>query len=68
MRWILLRNMREVKSVRKDDWVGVDTSILGDDYLSMFPRYEILERNVIPFGYQTVVDFHSEILLLKIKV
>jgi hypothetical protein len=66
-RWILLRNMREGKQLRKNDWVGVDTPILGDDYLAMLPAYELLERNVIPFGYQTVDGFHSELLLLKRK-
>lgn len=66
-RWILLRNMREGKNVRKNDWVGVDTPILGNDYLAMLPGYELVERNVIPFGYQTVDGFHSELLLLKLK-
>jgi putative sugar O-methyltransferase len=64
-RWVLLRNMREGKQIRKDGGVGVDTPILGDDYLSMLPGYELVERNVIPFGYRTVDDFHSELLLLK---
>lgn len=64
-RWILLRNMREGKQLRKNDWVGVDTPILGDDYLAMLPAYELVARNVVPFGYQTVDGFHSELLLLK---
>lgn len=67
VRWILLRNMREGKQLRKNDWVGVDTPILGDDYLAMLPQYELVERNVIPFGYQTVDAFNSELLLLKRK-
>jgi putative sugar O-methyltransferase len=66
-RWILLRNMREGKQLRKNDWVGVETPILGDDYLTMLPGYELVERNVIPFGYQTVDGFHSELLLLRLK-
>lgn len=66
-RWILLRNMREGKQLRKNDWVGVDTPILGDDYLAMLPGYELVERNVLSFGYQTVDGFHSELLLLKRK-
>jgi hypothetical protein len=65
--WVLLRNMREGKQLRKDDWVGVDTPILGDDYLDMLPCYELVERNVIPFGYRTVDGFHSELLLLKLR-
>lgn len=66
-RWILLRNMREGKNVRKNDGVGVDTPILGDDYLAMLPDYELIERSVVPFGYQTVDGFHSELMLLKRK-
>lgn len=64
-RWVLLRNIREGKQLRKDDGVGVDTPILGDDYLAMLPGYELVERNVLPFGYRTVDGFHSELLLLK---
>jgi putative sugar O-methyltransferase len=64
-RWVLLRNMREGKQIRRDGGVGVDTPILGDDYLTMLPGYELVERSVFPFGYRTVDDFHSELLLLK---
>lgn len=64
-RWVLLRNLREGKQLRKNDWVGVDTPTLGDDYLAMLPGYELVERNVWPFGYQTVDGFNSELLLLR---
>ena len=67
-RWILLRNLREGKQLRKLDGVGVDTPILGDDYLEMLPGYALVERNVLPFGYQTVDGYHSELLLLKRRV
>jgi hypothetical protein len=66
-RWVLLRNMKEGKNIRKDNGVGVITPILGDDYLSMLPGYELVERNVLPFGYQTVDGFNSELILLKLK-
>lgn len=66
-RWILLRNIKEGKNIRKSDGVGVLTPILGDDYVSMLPGYELIERSVIPFGYQTVDGFNSELLLFKIK-
>ena len=66
-RWVLLRNLREGKQVRKDGSVGVDSPILSDDYLGMLPDYELVERNVLPFGHRTVDDFHSEILLLRRK-
>jgi putative sugar O-methyltransferase len=66
-RWILLRNLREGKQLRRHDSVGVETAILGDDYLGMLPEYSLVERNVFPFGYRTVDGFHSELLLLKRK-
>jgi putative sugar O-methyltransferase len=66
--WILLRNMREGKQVRKSpNEVGVETPILSEDYLSMLPEYELIERNVFPYGYQTVDGYHSELLLLRRK-
>lgn len=67
-RWILLRNMREGKELRKNGWVGVKTPILSNDYLEMLPGYELVERNVLPFGYRTVDGYHSELLLLRRKV
>jgi putative sugar O-methyltransferase len=67
-KWVLLRNMREGKNKRKDkDSIGVETPILTDDYLAMLKGYELLERNVVPFGYKTVDDFNSELLLFKLK-
>jgi hypothetical protein len=59
--------MREGKQLRKNDWVGVDTPILADDYIAMLPGYELVERNVFPFGYKTVDGYHSELFLLKRK-
>jgi putative sugar O-methyltransferase len=67
VRWILLRNMREGKQQRKGNSVGVETPLLGDDYLAMLDGYELVERNVHPFGYQTVDGFNSDLLLLKRK-
>ena len=65
-RWLLLRNIREGKQIRKDTGsVGVDTPIVSDDYLAMLPGYELVERNVLPFGYRTVDGYHSELLLLR---
>jgi hypothetical protein len=51
-RWVFLCNIREGKEVRKDNSsIGVNTLILSDDYPAMMPGYELLERNVLPFGY-----------------
>ncbi len=65
-KWVLLRNMKEGKNKRKDkNSVGVDTPILGDDYQTMLKNYELIDRNVIPFGFKTVDNFHSELLLFR---
>ena len=64
-RWVLLRNLREGKNVRKNGGVGVEKPILSDDYLTMLPGYELVDRNVHPFGYKTVDGYHSELLLLR---
>ncbi|NQT71706.1 MAG: putative sugar O-methyltransferase [Chloroflexi bacterium] len=65
-RWVLLRNIREGKQVRKwNSSVGVNNPILTNDYLAMLPGYELVERNVLPFGYRTVDGYHSELLLMR---
>lgn len=67
-RWVLLRNIREGKQLRRPGQLaGVETPILGDDYLAMLPDYELVDRNVHPYGFQTVDGFHSELLLLRRK-
>jgi putative sugar O-methyltransferase len=67
-RWVLLRNLREGMIVRKDNSsFGVNTPIMSDNYLAMLPGYELVECNVLPFGYRTVDGFHSEVLLLRCK-
>jgi putative sugar O-methyltransferase len=65
-RWVLLRNMLEGKQKHGEGhWAGVKTPILGNDYPPMLPGYELVERNVLPFGYRTVDGYHSELLLLR---
>ena len=67
-RWVLLRNMREGKQVRKNNGsVGVTSPIISDDYLSMLPKYDLVARNIFPFGHQTVDGYHSELMLLRRK-
>jgi len=68
-RWVLLRNMREGKQKRgHDSEVGVETPILSEDYLDMLPDYELVERNVLCYGYRTVDGYHSELFLLRRKL
>lgn len=67
-KWVLLRNMREGKNIRKDNHsLGVEIPILSEDYKTMLKDYELVDRSVIPFGYKTVDHFHSELLLFKRK-
>jgi putative sugar O-methyltransferase len=66
-RWVLLRNMREGKQIQKEGHVGVKTPIRSDDYVQMLPNYQLVARNVHPFGYETVDGFHSELQLFKRK-
>lgn len=67
-KWVLLRNIREGKNVRKDSSSeGVETPIRSDDYTAMLKDYELIDQNVIPFGFKTVDGFHSELLLFKRK-
>ena len=66
-RWVLLRNMREGKQKRKTGGVGVETPITSEDYQDMLPAYDLVARNVHPYGYKTVDGFHSELMLFKRK-
>ena len=66
-RWVLLRNMREGKQKQRAGHVGVKTPIRSDDYLDMLPNYRLVERNVHPFGFETVDGFHSELQLFQRK-
>lgn len=64
--WILLRNLREGHRKRPADGrAGVETPVRGDDYLAMLPKFELVDRQVHPFGYRTVDGFHSELMLLR---
>jgi putative sugar O-methyltransferase len=66
--WILLRNMREGKQVKKTaEDIGVKQPILTDDYIRMLPNYQLISRQVHPFGFKTVDNYHSELLLFKRK-
>jgi putative sugar O-methyltransferase len=64
-RWILLRNMREGKQKKRDGHAGVVNPIQTDDYLDMLPKYKLINRNIHPFGYETVDGFNSELMILK---
>ena len=64
-RWVLPRNSREGKQLRKTGSVDVASPILGNDYLAMLPGYEVMARDMHTFGYRSVDGHHSELLLLR---
>ncbi|CAM3894679.1 putative sugar O-methyltransferase [Rheinheimera salexigens] len=67
-KWILLRNIKEGKQVKLNpEDLGVEQPILTDDYIDMLPNYQLVTRQVLPFGFKTVDNFHSELLLFKRK-
>ena len=67
--WILLRNMKEGKQkLTSKNKVGVIKPIKSENYIELLKKYYLLiERNTIEFGYRTVDNFNSELLLFKIK-
>ena len=64
---ILLRNMKEGKQKATKATVGVISPIMSEDYGKFLPHYELVSSNIIPFGYTTMDDFNSELLLFKRK-
>ena len=64
---VLLRNMREGKQKATKESTGVISPIVTDDYSKFLPDYELIGSNVLPFGYTTVDDFNSELLVFKRK-
>ena len=64
---ILLRNMKEGKQKATKDNVGVISPVINDDYGRFLPGYELVDINVVPFGYATVDGFNSELLIFKKK-
>ena len=65
--FLLLRNLREGKQKSIKGSLGVDQPILGDDYLKFFDQYKLRASNTVPFGFQTVDGYNSEIMLLEKK-
>jgi putative sugar O-methyltransferase len=64
--YILLRNLKEGKNLKKCAIVGVEKAIKSEDYVIFLKKnYSIVNRNVIPFGFRTFDNFNSELLLFK---
>ncbi len=66
-KWILLRNIREGKRKKKSkNEHGVEIPIKSKDYIEMIEdKYELINKDVLQFGYKTSDGFHSELLLFK---
>ena len=64
-KYLLLRNMREGKQVVSDSQIGVKKPIKSKDYLKMFANYQLIESSVLEYGFQTVDEFNSELMVLK---
>jgi|TARA_B100002019_G_C21274085_1_gene604153 putative sugar O-methyltransferase len=64
---ILLRNMKEGKQKASKDRVGVISPVTGSDYADFLPDFDQIGSNILPFGYTTVDNFNSELLVFKRK-
>jgi putative sugar O-methyltransferase len=64
--YILLRNLREGKNLKKNKVIGVEKAIKSRDYVNFLKKsYTIVNINVIPFGFRTYDNFNSELMLFK---
>lgn len=68
-KWILLRNIKEGKQKKtKKNKVGVKNPIKSNYYIDILKNnYSLYERNILGFGFKTVDNYNSELLLFKIK-
>ena len=67
-KYVLLRNLKEGKQLATDgSHTGVKKPIKSDDYDTFLPDYQLVSTNVIPFGFQTIDNFNSELKLYKRK-
>jgi len=66
--YILLRNMEEGKRIKSKDYLaGVETPILGDDYNTFLPNYQLVASDSEIFGFVTEDGFHSQLRIYKRK-
>lgn len=63
-KFVLLRNIEEGKKKKdKDTIYGVETPILGNDYDTFLPEYELAASDSEIFGFKTEDNFHSQLRL-----
>ncbi len=64
--FVLLRNLKEGKQKKTDSRPqGVETPILGTDYDTFLPGYNLIDTDTTIFGFLTEDGFHSELRLYK---
>ena len=75
-KYILLRNILEGKKKKEKynknennepTFAGVDEPILGEDYNTYLPNYELVATNSAIFGFITEDGFHSQLRIYKRK-
>lgn len=66
-KFLLLRNLREGKQKATNKSTGVISPVSHKHYSKFLPAYELIGKNVCPFGYSTVDGFNSELLVFKRK-
>ena len=65
-KYILLRNMLEGKRVKSKDFsAGVQEPILGDDYNTFLPSYELVAVDSEVYGFITEDNFHSQLRIYQ---
>jgi len=66
--YVLLRNIKEGKRKKGSHAdTGVETPILGDDYDTFLPEYQLIATDSSLFGYTSKDGFHSELRLYERK-
>tara|TARA_Y100000739_G_scaffold228746_1_gene241340 strand:- start:1657 stop:2712 length:1056 start_codon:yes stop_codon:yes gene_type:complete len=67
-KFIMMRNLREGHILSKgSDTFGVKIPIKTDDYIEMLPNYNLIGKNVFPFGFKTYDGFHHDLLIFERK-
>jgi putative sugar O-methyltransferase len=65
-KYVLLRNLKEGKQLKKKNTLGVEKATKSKNYINYLKNnYKLINKNTITFGYKTFDNFNSEVLLFK---
>ena len=65
-KYILLRNLREGKQIKKENKIGVKKATKKKDYINFLKNYySLLSCDVEQFGYHTFDNYNSEVIIFK---